>query len=321
MSRPLSWVVGRGGLLGSATEEALARRERVWVPHRAVPWSDQAGAAGALRAAVRDFLRAAGTRPWRVLWCAGAGVTGTTREELDDELAILRAALEELEKGSRTAGPGTFFFASSAGGVYAGVRGSPFDERSPVAALAPYGEAKLAAEQMVIAWARRSGVPALVGRIANLYGPGQDLGKSQGLVSHLCRAQLAAQPLTVFVPLDTMRDYLFAPDCGALVADAMARLDEEVAAGGTTPVVTKILASQRSVTVGALIAEIRRVNRRAPRIVLGASPVSAYQARDLRFRSVVWPELDRRSLTPLPAGVKATAEGLARDLQRRSLRT
>jgi UDP-glucose 4-epimerase len=39
------------------------------------------------------------------------------------------------------------------------------------------------------------------------------------------------------------------------------------------------------------------------------------QARDLSLRSRVWPELDRRTLTPLPAGIAATAADLQRKLQ------
>ena len=55
--------------------------------------------------------------------------------------------------------------------------------------------------------------PVLIGRIANLYGPGQNLAKAQGLVSQLCAAQLERARSSIWVSLDTLRDYLFAPDC------------------------------------------------------------------------------------------------------------
>jgi len=85
---------------------------------------------------------------------------------------------------------------------------------------------------------------------------------------------------------------------------------------GTGPtVVTKILASQRAITIGAVLGEMRRIFKSSPRIVLGASAVSAMQARDLSLRSRVWPELDRRTLTPLPAGIAATAADLRQKLQ------
>ncbi|HXR67067.1 MAG TPA: SDR family NAD-dependent epimerase/dehydratase, partial [Dermatophilaceae bacterium] len=61
--------------------------------------------------------------------------------------------------------------------------------------------------------------------------------------------------------------------------------------------------------------EMRRIFKISPRIVLGASPVSALQARDLSLRSRVWPELDHRGLTPFPVGVATTAADLLRRLQ------
>jgi len=64
-----------------------------------------------------------------------------------------------------------------------------------------------------------------------------------------------------------------------------------------------------------VIGEMRRIFKRSPRIVLGASAVSAVQARALSLRSRVWPEIDRRTLTPFPVGVATTAADLLRRLQ------
>jgi len=207
-----------------------------------------------------------------------------------------------------------FFFSSSAGGVYAGVGAPPYDEGSPVRALAPYGQAKLDGEALVISWSQRTGMPSLIGRIANLYGPGQNLGKAQGLISQICRTNLTGQPLSIYVSLDTLRDYVFAPDCAALIVAGLARLRRERPATSSNAVI-KILASQRAITIGAVLGEMRRIFKRSPRIVLGASAVSAMQAKDLSLRSTVWPELDQRTLTPLPAGIAATAADLQRKLQ------
>lgn len=251
-------------------------------------------------------------RPWSVAWCAGSGVMGTSAPALRLELAALRETLDGLSASSGA--EGAFFFASSAGGVYAGVGAPPYDESSPVRPLASYGRAKLEAEALVSAWSERNGTRSLIGRIANLYGPGQNLGKAQGLISQICRSHLTGQPLSIYVSLDTLRDYLFAPDCAGLVVQGLARLHQE---DWATPrsVVTKILASQRAITIGAVLGEMRRIFKRPPRIVLGASAVSALQARDLSLRSRVWPELDRRILTPFPVGVAITAADLLRRLQ------
>src|SRR4051794_15941105 len=222
---PLSWVVGRGGLLGSHTERALARHGPVWAPEDLLRWSS-ADVAGQLEAAVDDFAAAAAGAAWQVAWCAGGGVVASSATDLDQDTAALALVLDSLERARADGrlGPGAFFFASSAGGLYAGAAHPPFDESTVPAPLAPYGRTKQLHESMVTVWAGRTGVLTVVGRIANLYGPGQRLDKPQGLISQLCRAHLRRQPVSIYVPLDTIRDYLFAPDCARMIADAFERL-------------------------------------------------------------------------------------------------
>lgn len=323
---PLTWVIGRGGLLGQSLEAAIdasagttGSPELLWRPPEPIAWLAPSAGALDLRREVREFLRAAGERPWTVAWCAGAGVTGTSEQALQLELAALGETLEALAAAPRGS-DGAFFFASSAGGIYAGVGAPPYDESSPVRPLGAYGRAKLDAEALVTDWSRVTGIPSLIGRIANLYGPGQNLDKAQGLISQICRSHLTGQPVSIYVSLDTLRDYFFAPDCADLIVAGLARLRQEQSTmqprGATGLVITKILASQRAITVGAVIGEMRRIFKRSPRIVLGASPVSALQARDLSLRSRVWPDLDRRTLTPFPVGVATTSADLLLRLQR-----
>jgi UDP-glucose 4-epimerase len=186
--------------------------------------------------------------------------------------------------------------------VYAGSKAPPFDETVAPRPLAAYGGAKLAQEDLVRTWGAERDVRVLVGRIANLYGPGQDLAKPQGLISQLALATLQRRPLVLYVGVDTMRDYLYVTDAAAIVADSLELLRARVAPGGT---VVKIVASQSSVTVGAVVAEMRRVAHVAPLVVRADTPLTAVQVRDLRLRSVVWPSLDRRPLTSLPTGLHA----------------
>jgi UDP-glucose 4-epimerase len=324
------WVIGRGGLLGRSLESELehAATERmgqrisrtsgdagpvIWHSPVPVNWSSPSAGAADLRRQAGEFLGVVGERPWWVAWCAGAGVTASSALALQLELVALSETLDVLSAAPRRS-QGALFFASSAGGVYAGVDTPPYDESSPVHPLAAYGQAKLDGEALVTSWSQQTGTPSLIGRIANVYGPGQNLAKAQGLISQICRSHLTGQPLSIYVSLDTLRDYLFAPDCARLIVEGVARLRQEQS--GTDPtVVTKILASQRAITIGAVLGEMRRIFKSSPRIVLGASAVSSVQARDLSLRSRVWPELDRRTLTPLPAGIAATTADLRRKLQ------
>jgi UDP-glucose 4-epimerase len=310
-----TWVIGAGGLLGSALAAQLRRRGRSVMTTPLVPWHDPMAAVGRLRDVVRG-LAGCSDRPFRLAWCAGAGVTGTSTHALADEVEVLTAFLHDLEELD-PAVLDAFFFASSAGGLYAGSPEPPFTEAHPVVPISPYGRAKRAAEKAVLQFAQVTDVPTVIGRIANLYGAAQNLNKPQGLIAHLCWAHLKAQPVSIYVSLDTLRDYIFVDDCAAMVADSLdhaARLEGTV--GGRLGAATvKIFASQQAVTIGALLGECRRVFKRAPLVVLGSSPTAEYQTRDLRLRSTVWTTLDQRSLTTLPTGIRATSAGLLRSMQ------
>lgn len=288
-------VVGRG-LLGGHVEQRL-RTSDDDVRTVVVPWTDEDSALRALRHAAAE----AGERPgWRLAWCAGAGVVATPPSELAAEVRLFGAFVDTL-----TRPPASMFLASSAGGVYAGSPDpAPFDEGSTVAALAPYGAAKLEMEQLAGRLTRR-GTRLLVGRISNLYGPGQDLRKSQGLVSQLCLAHETRRLLNVHVSLDTLRDYLYVDDAAAMVVAGLDLLDAE--APGTT--VTKVLASGRAISIATVVAEATRVLRRHPRLSTRQAP--GHQVRDLRLRSMVWPQIDAIARTPFAAGLRATADDVA----------
>lgn len=317
MTSPATLVIGSHGLLGGAVVAAVARKGGAPPLAQAVRWGDDAHVQRDLVLGLDRVVKDAEGGPWRVIWCAGVGVTTTSADELAREVAVLRRFLHAVGERSASApvGRGTIFFASSAGGVYAGSDDPPFTESTTPRPISPYGEAKLAAESAVSELCPPAGVSALIGRIANLYGPGQDMQKPQGLITQLCRARVTGQPTSIYVSLDTLRDYIFAPDCADMILDGLDRLDRhrrEVSQPDRGVLVTKILASQRSVSIGALLMETRRIFRRPPRVLVAASPRARTQARDLRLRSVIWPEIDRRVFMPLPAGIRATATAIER---------
>lgn len=289
-----AWVLGSSGLLGSAVSRRLRALGRE-VRTTAVPWS-------APDTAVETLLRAAsglddGDGDWEVYWCAGAGVVGSTQEAIDVESAVFERFLSAWEPGHGIRG---LFLASSAGGVYAGSTGAPFTEHTEPVPLSPYGVAKLRSEAVAAAFADRTDSALLVGRLSNLYGPGQDLSKPQGLVSQLCRAQVARQPLSLYVSTDTRRDYLFVDDAAAMVVAGLG----EVTDHGVRAL--KILASERSTTIAAVLGDLHRITRRRPPVVLATSEQARFQVRDLRLRSVAWPWTAPLARTPMVAGIAAT---------------
>lgn len=312
---PLSWVVGGGGLLGRHVRAALAQRglpvHRTSAP---VPWRDERAAAAALAREAERFLGAAAAAgaPWRIVWCAGAGVVATPAEALARETALGRRVSEGLSVllsgDPGLAAAGAVFVASSAGGIYsASPAPPPYHEDSPTGCLAAYGREKLAQEALWEDVARTTGVDLLVGRFSNLYGPGQRLSKRQGLVSAVGQAALTRQPVSLYVPLDTVRDYLFAADAGRMTADALARLEAERAAGAGHRVIVKIFASEVETTVASVLGAWRQSLRRPLRVALASNPAAALQPRVLSFRSRVWPDLRGRP-TLLPLGVEVVRQ-------------
>lgn len=311
---PPTLVIGSGGLLGRGLQRAAARRGDGVLTQR-VAWSDQDQAHDDLAIGFEHLLQAAGDGPWRLMWCAGVGVTSSSPDALQAELTTLKGFLKTISQ--RAAGKlegGTIFLASSAGGVYAGASDPPFTENTSPRPLAAYGQAKLDAEALVAGFCQETGSRSFIARIANLYGPGQDTRKPQGLITHLCRSSATGQPVGLYVSLDTLRDYIYVDDCAEMILDAMNHL-ESGSGSRAGESVTKIIASQKSVSIGALIAETRRVFGHRPRVLIAASPHAAVQARDLRLRSVQWPELDRRVLTPLPVGISITSEDINRRMR------
>jgi len=286
------WIIGRG-LLGRAVERARPD-EAFAVP---LPWSDPDGTVEAIAAALPEF--AASDSRLEVYWCAGRGVTSTPREQLAVEASVFDRVLEVfLTAPSDVRSRLAFFLASSVGGAYAGSGTPPFTESTPVAPLSAYGDTKLHMEAALRDATESGQWRSFIGRITNLYGGGQDLSKPQGLISALVRGHLSGQPTSVYVPLDTLRDYIYEDDCAAVVDAGMRRVAGRPA--GTT--VTKLIGAMRAVSIGALLSELTRLRRRRGPIVLGGGDARG-QALDLRIRSEVWTDLDGLVRTTLPEGL------------------
>ena len=276
-SRPLTWVVGSGGLVGRHVVAELTSAGHE-VLTTAVPWDAEEESVRTLTAEVERFAEARSGRPWALAWCAGAGVVATGEEALATEVRVFERVAAALAASVTPDDVGVVFLASSAGGLYAGSAPAPFDERTAPRPLVAYGRAKLAMETAVERLAADTGVRAVLGRLSNVYGPGQTLGKPQGLLSQLCLANATGRPLPVFVSMDTIRDYLYAGDAARMVVRSIALARDEPRGS----VVTKVLASGRPVTVGYLVSEARRVFHRPLRTIpVGGS--GAGQVLDLRL--------------------------------------
>lgn len=263
-----------------------------------MPWHDDQATTIALRDGLNAFLNRS-DGPAEIYWCAGRGVTSTPAEQLAQEVAVFASFVEQLERSPQRRRVAVFL-ASSVGGAYGGSSDPPFTEFTPPVPSSAYGRAKLEMEQLLRESTERGGWRSMVGRITNLYGPGQNMEKGQGLISAVVRSFVTERPVSIFVPLDTLRDYIYEDDCAAVIAGGMRRVHDEER--GTT--VTKIISGIAAMSISAILAEHNRLRRRRSPIILGGVG-GAGQALDLRVRSEVWTDLNRYVNTTLSEGLDA----------------
>lgn len=299
MTAGTTLVVGGGGFLGRALVRELGRDgQRVVVP--SVPWDRPEAAASVLHQAVTS-LQSAGV-PWRLVWAAGTGIVASDETAFAAESALIDQVLDARAGGA----DGAVFFASSAGAVYAGATGVPFDESTTPVPLAPYGHSRLRAEERFRAFAEATGARLLVGRIANLFGPGANLRKPQGLVSQLALAHVEGRASSIYVPMETTRDYLYIDDAAAMIASALA-ITGRAPAGSST---TKIFASQHGHTITEVVEAVERAFGEPLVVHRRHDPSATSHGVDLRFRSGVLPEVDERTLVPFDDGVGRTVAAI-----------
>jgi UDP-glucose 4-epimerase len=91
------------------------------------------------------------------------------------------------------------------------------------------------------------------------------------------------EPVTLFVPLDTMRDYIFSDDAAKSVVDIV-RADS-----GVESLCTKIVASQTNTTIAEIVGHFSRVRHGDPRIITEATALTSKYAGRLTFKSMVGP--------------------------------
>jgi UDP-glucose 4-epimerase len=311
MTHALVWVVGEGGLLGSHVRRLLPEEMPACLPWRRpeprLPWDRPAELETVLNRELSAFLNAAqaGFDAWAILWCAGAGVIQTADTALKLESLTYERFLTSL--GAQRSGhgrrvPGLLALASSAGGVYGEYPGGPLTEYTPCGPISEYGRQKLRQEDALRVWSDTTpDVGWLIARFSTLYGPGQNLAKPQGFISHLIRALLFRRPMQVYVPLDTQRDFLYVADG----ARHFLRCVSYLLPARTPSRVVKIFAAGRSVALSEIVALLRRISKQPVRVLGARSTQRSSHPAKLVFRSVALGEVSPPPAASLAAGVSA----------------
>lgn len=300
MTTTLAWVLGSTGLLGSALSRALrADGTALFSPPERLTWQQPQALTAQIGAAVTEFTaRVEHAERWEIHWAAGVGTMGSTAETLAPETRALALLLQCLAlQPALLARPGSLSLASSAGAIYAGCNDEVITEQSAPAPTTAYALEKLRQEAQLQAFvAAHPATMALIARISTLYGAGQALGKKQGLLGHMARSIIKNKPIQIYVPFDTMRDYIDADDAALAIIGSLRSASltpqfhthSECAGQARVQlrVLTRIIASESPTTIAEIVSIFKRLARRNPLVVRSANKLSTLYTRRVQFRSL-----------------------------------
>jgi UDP-glucose 4-epimerase len=106
-----------------------------------------------------------------------------------------------------------FIFFSSGGAVYGNARdGRPSVETDTCEPIGWYGQAKLAAERLIVEYGRRHGLVYTILRISNPYGFAVPAHKPQGIIPFILKSAREGVPLSVWGDGSARKDYLHHTD-------------------------------------------------------------------------------------------------------------
>lgn len=303
----LTWTIGSGGLIGSA----INTRSPQPFAGPSINWSEPKQAQRGLLQGLDHFTAAVAGNPWSIVWAAGAGTTASPREIFGPEIDTFSFFLEHLRLRAPS-GPGIFGLISSAGAIYAGSPQPPFTADTVPAPISAYGRAKLKQEQL-LAQILEGEVPCIVFRVSNAYGPGQNLDKLQGLVSRLAVCTYRHEPVHLFVPVTTVRDYIFTSDIASRV-----HLWLETPNSTIKRMQTVVVASGTGTSIAQLVRIAGDVSHRRIPISMGSHPSSKDQPADSRFVPTPLPSQQMPTATSMPIGVRTVFDDISSRLAQAS---
>jgi UDP-glucose 4-epimerase len=281
-----AWILGSGGMLGSAIQRQLELQDiTVYRYTERFDWKNIERLGIQFCLALTEFTSRLTSKNdrWEIYWAAGVGAMSSNTVDLHSETIALEEFLALLKKKLIPLNfPGLIGFASSAGALYSSCSDFEITELSTVTSQTDYAKAKLRQEQILISFlSGLTSVNLLLARFSTLYGPGQSSGKQQGLLSHIARCALRHQSIDIFVPLDTLRDYMFSDDAALAFINSLRVLSID-----ECKYRIKIIASERSITIAEIISTFNRLLQKRVLLVFNRTDLSILYAPRVSYRSI-----------------------------------
>ena len=285
------WILGQGGFLGTAIARSAVISGYSLFEGDPIPWRDPGLRLKKMIELADQFGQfSIGEKPI-IMWAAGADGVSERRDE--SEVESFKDFVEAISASSSLRNA-KVVVCSSAGGVYGSSPHPPFSVSSTIAAANQYGANKIAIETIA-----QTDLPSSkhvhIARITNLYGPWP--GSRQGLVNRICTAATTRKALQIYVPLDTVRDYIYVDDAAELLI-----MESEAAESSRS---VSLIGSGENSSVGEVIKTVTNVTHRKVPISLAYLESTKLQPRDLRMS----PSWQDRSIPFAPLSL---AEGVKR---------
>ncbi len=289
-------VIGATGFIGRRLAPALVSgRIPVTCFTRRAPFLEADGLAPPLRTA-------------RVVYYLATTVNPAIAEHSPDRITA------DHELFSRLLGqlaaldcPPLVVLASSGGAVYDPDVAPPYAEDAPTRPASAYGAAKLALEEVLKQ--HGPGLPGVVLRLANVYGPGQRTGSGLGVIAHWLESAADGRPLTILGDPRARRDYVYVDD----VVAAMVRLyhlacPDQDGGPGATPAINIGSGVPTSLEELRTLVEARTGCRR---LAVEHAGARKFDRRDVWLDTTYAAQvLKWRSQTALPDGISRTWRAL-----------
>lgn len=248
-------VVG-GGLIGTEVALDLARRgaDVVVISRSISPRLGGLAAEAGIELVTAEAKRGAelsrAAKGSSAVICL-AGSSTPARAAADPDGALLGSlgpVLAALESAAEAGAP-RVVIASSGGTIYGADAPTPTPEDAPLEPSSLHGVNSVAAESFASYYRREHGMAVSVLRFSNVYGPGAEPRRGQGVISAWARALAIGQPVTLIGSEEARRDFVFSTDAAIAVRLALsAPADTYNVGGGETVALAELLDRLREVS-------------------------------------------------------------------------